>query len=61
MLLQGSQERALNEWPPSCYYVFMFSFLRTERKIERKRRGALRRAGGSASTAAVARLHYATY
>ena len=46
MLLQGSQERALNEWPPSCYYVFMFSFLKTERKIERTRRGA---------------LHYATY
>ena len=43
MLLQGSQERALNEWPPSCYYVFMFSFLKTERKIERTRRGALRR------------------
>lgn len=63
MLLQGSQERALNEWPPSCYYVFMFSFLKTERKIERRRRrGALRRTGGgSTSTAAVAHLHYATY
>ena len=33
-LVQGSQKRALNEWPPSCYLlssVFMFSFLETEK------------------------------
>ena len=47
MLLQGSQERALNEWPPSCYSVFMFSFLKTERKIERARAAA--HCGGGAA------------
>ena len=36
----GSQKRALNEWPPSCYLlssVFMFSFLETEKKLVKPR------------------------